>query len=144
MIRNQFVLIIVLSAGLLLLPGCQNEMPVKTTPGSITKNLPQNLAADLEKGTIRASGVGLPSTGAGSDAQAKILARRAAITDGQRNLARKLADLQQRAGVSRASGETIVIKEFIIVEEKQLPDGAHSVVLEMKLDKSLLDRLRSN
>jgi hypothetical protein len=143
--RKQAILLIICVFWVMILPGCRTETPVKTPQGNIAQaqKLPQDLGADLERGVIKASGIGLPPKDASGEAQARLLARRAAITDGQRNLSRKLLMLEQRAGISRGSDDSAVVKNYTIAAEQQLPDGGYRVVLELRIDDNLLARLRS-
>ena len=141
--------ITVLLAGLVVcvmaLSGCLQEDIAKgpVAKGVLQGNSPmfQDPAVNLERGVLRAAGTGLPPKGE-ADAQAKLLARRAAITDGQRNLAQEVVELERRVGLARTTDPDVNVKKFSIVEERSLSDGGYRVVLEMKLDETLLTRLR--
>lgn len=128
------------------LTGCQLHDPVKSPVVKSEvlplKTIPHDPAVKLEWGVLHMAGVGLPPKHAESDAQAKALARRAAIVDGQRNLARKLAELERQSGLSVSSSNPADITNFRVVEEKSLADGGYRVVLEIGLDASLQEWLR--
>ena len=135
----------VLLCGLVIcsfLPGCQSEQVVKSPESGFPQRTItfQHPAVDLERGLITISGVGLPPKSGVEEAQAKLFARRAAIVDGQRNLAEKLVALERRAGLTPT--DPVMVKNYIILEEKQLSDGGYRVVLQMKLEAALLKRLR--
>jgi hypothetical protein len=97
---------------------------------------------DWTQGVIEAVGTGVPPTRAGlSDAQRRLLARRAAIVDAQRNLAETInsihltsattvRDLAVEEDVVRTTLDTF-IKSGQIVSEKALPDGSYEVVMRL-------------
>lgn len=124
------------------LTGCQSERMVKTPDPGTPRNkaVYQDHSVNLDHGMLTVAGVGLPPKDSAGDAQAKLLARRAAIVEGQRNLALKLAALERRVGLPAT--DPVTIKNYTIVEEKQLADGGYRVVLRMKLNDALLKRLR--
>mgnify|MGYP006278135587 CR=1 FL=1 len=97
---------------------------------------------DWEKSVVRAKGYGVAADHIKNKAQAKILAREAAITMAQRRLLEvikgvninstqtvKNAQIQSDVIKKRLSG---VIKGAMIVEEKQPAKGTYMVVLEVK------------
>lgn len=121
--------------------GCQSNQIVNTPELGVmqSKAAPMDPSVNLERGMLTASGIGLPPKSDAMDPQAKQLARRAAIVDGQRNLAQKLATLERRAGLPQTDPSTV--KNYVIIEEKQMSDGGYRVVLQMKLDSTLIKRL---
>ncbi len=97
---------------------------------------------DWERGVMVAVGRGFPPTGTGNASQRKLLARRAAVVDAERNLAR-LAELARSGEAGEAQGaltppdgstEGQVILESVrgarIVSERQGDDGAVEVTME--------------
>lgn len=133
---------------LALLPGCRQETaptPVVESRFTPAKSfVPHDPSLHLDRGVIRTTGLGRPPSDAPEKGQA--LARRAALVDGQRHLAEKLAELKRRASIETGAANdgtgTIAIENYAIVEERGLADGGYRVVLEMKLDNALLERLR--
>lgn len=132
---------------LTLLSGCRQEPAQSPVIESWVTPAKPFVASDpalhLERGVIRTSGIGRPPRDSTEKGQA--LARRAAIVDGQRHLAQKLAELKQRANIESGvvnAGTGILVENYTIVEEKSLADGGYRVILEMKLDNTLLERLR--
>jgi hypothetical protein len=93
--------------------------------------------------TLRATGAGVPPARAMNPAQARLMARRAAILDAQRNL------LEQAYGVTITSNSTVrdfvlqsdtirsrveaYIKGARIVDERYLSDGSVEVDMEITL-----------
>ena len=97
-------------------------------------------ATDWNNGVIQATGTGVPTTGA-IGAQARILARRAAIADAQRNLLELTEGVQVDAETTvemmmvtsdiirtKVSG---VLKGARIVSERQLEGGAYEVTMQI-------------
>lgn len=145
--KRTTVLFVGVAIFLMSLPGCQQEKVVKdpvVKSGALQGNDSglQDPAVNLERGVLRSAGIGLPPKGESDTPQAKLLARRAAITDGQRNLVQEVVELEQWAGLVRTADLGAIVKNFAIVEERSLSDGGYRVVLEMKLDETLLVRLR--
>ena len=98
--------------------------------------------ADFEMNRVEADGFGLPPAYAVSEAQARLMARRAAIADAQRNLAEQIAGVQvdsettvQNLQVSSDVVKTRVsalIKGAKIISESA-EDGAYHVVMALPL-----------
>lgn len=97
---------------------------------------------DWAAGRIRAAGVGLWPQNAENTAQARAMAQRAAVADGQRNLLRMVERIKidsQRTvrtimntgnGAERIQG---FIKGATVVSERQLEDGRVEVIMELPL-----------
>jgi len=102
---------------------------------------------NLDDGTISAIGYGAPSSHAKSQAQARLLARRAAIVDAQRNLAEAIKGVQvdsettmQDLEIASDTVKTKVsafIKGFTVANEQVLPDGSYQVTLQVKIGNGL-------
>jgi hypothetical protein len=96
-----------------------------------------------DAGMIKAQGFGVPSADSQSAAQALLMARRAAIVDGYRNLLEASIDVAVRSRTAVEQGgvkwDTIetqiegVVRGAGILEEQQYPDGRYAVVLAMPL-----------
>jgi len=97
---------------------------------------------DWAAGKIRATGTGDRPQNAENPAQARAMAQRAAIADGQRNLLRVVEQIKvdgqrsvrtimnTRNGVERIQG---FIKGSTVVSEQQLADGRVQVIMELPL-----------
>ncbi len=124
--------LILLAMGLVIIfTGCY-YVPVKETP-----------KAEWVPITIRAAGNGAPSPSAVNQAQARLMAERAAKLDGYRNL------LEQAYGVQITSASTVrdfilqsdaiksrveaFIKGAKVVDTRHLSDGSVEVEMEMTL-----------
>jgi len=96
-----------------------------------------------EQGVVKAIGTGAPSSKAKTQAQARILARRAAIVDAYRNLAEAVEGLQVDSETTVENLEitsdiiktkvSAFIKGAQLVSEQQLPDGSYEVIMQIKL-----------
>ena len=98
--------------------------------------------ADFEMNRVEADGFGLPPAYAVSEAQARLMARRAAIADAQRNLAEQIAgvqvdsettvqNLQISSDVIRTHVSALLKGAKIISESAE--DGAYHVVMALPL-----------
>ena len=98
--------------------------------------------ADFEMNRVEADGFGLPPAYAVSEAQARLMARRAAIADAQRNLAEQIAgvqvdsettvqNLQVASDVVKTRVSALLKGAKIISESAE--DGAYHVVMALPL-----------
>lgn len=98
--------------------------------------------ADFEMNRVEADGFGLPPAYAVSEAQARLMARRAAIADAQRNLAEQIAgvqvdsettvqNLQVASDVVKTRVSALIKGAKIISESAE--DGAYHVVMALPL-----------
>ena len=98
--------------------------------------------ADFEMNRVEADGFGLPPAYAVSEAQARLMARRAAIADAQRNLAEQIAgvqvdsettvqNLQIASDVVKTRVSALIKGAKIISESAE--DGAYHVVMALPL-----------
>ncbi len=102
-----------------------------------------NSGVDWEGATIQAEGAGVAPATARSAAQARIMARRAALVDAYRQLAEQVKGVQIDATTTveqaAVTNDTVNMKvsAFIqgarIVSEKQLNDGTYTVTLQAPL-----------
>ena len=98
-------------------------------------------ATDWDGGRIRAEGTGIAPPNTVSAAQARALARRAAIADAYRQLAEQIRGVDVDASTTvenmMVTNDTVrthvsaVVRGARIVEEKALRDGAYTVTLEV-------------
>lgn len=96
-----------------------------------------------DKGLVEAIGIGAPSSMAKSLAHGRLMARRAAIADAQRNLLKSVEGVQVTAETTVKNFQTTndsvktkvfdMIKEAKIVKEQQLADGTCQVTLRISL-----------
>ncbi len=96
-----------------------------------------------EQGVVEAIGTGIPSRLAKSPAQARLMARRAAIVDAQRNLLETIEAVKVTAETTVQNFETTsdtvktqvtgIIKGAKIVDEQLLADGSYQVTLSINL-----------
>ncbi|MEW6230123.1 MAG: hypothetical protein AB1700_18905 [Bacillota bacterium] len=89
---------------------------------------------DWERGVMVATGRGLPPADAGNTAQRKLLARRAAIVDAERNLARLAAQArsgQATVGQEQQGGVVLgAVQGVQVVSERYNDDGSVEVTME--------------
>ena len=98
--------------------------------------------ADFELNRVEADGFGLPPEYSTSEAQARLMARRAAISDAQRNLAEQIAGVQVDSETTvqnlQISSDTIktrvsaLLKGAKVISESY-EDGAYHVVMALPL-----------
>lgn len=98
--------------------------------------------ADFERNRVEADGYGLPPAYAASEAQARLLARRAAVADAQRRLAEEISGVQIDAETTvqnmQLASDTVktrvsaLIRGASIVSESYA-DGAYRVVMALPL-----------
>ena len=98
-------------------------------------------ATDWDGGRIRAEGTGVAPINTVSAAQARALARRAAIADAYRQLAEQIRGVDVDASTTvenmMVTNDTVrthvsaLVRGARIVEEKALRDGAYTVTLEV-------------
>ncbi|SMC95741.1 LPP20 family lipoprotein [Sporomusa malonica] len=96
-----------------------------------------------DEGFVEAIGTGVPSSIAKSPAQARLMARRAAIVDAQRNLLESVEGVQVTAETTVQNFETTndtvktqvsgIVKGAKIVNEQQLADGTYQVTMRIGL-----------
>lgn len=120
-----------------------NILVVNNAPGAAQEVANGNGQINWESDTVEAIGIGLPPTNAQNPAQAKGLARRAAIVDARRNLLESIKGVQidsettmDNLTISSDIVKTKVsglIKGSRIVREQQMPDGSYHVVMTVRL-----------
>lgn len=102
-----------------------------------------NGSVNWDQGTVEASGFGIPSTLAKSPAQARLMARRAAIVDAQRNLLETIEGVKVDAETTVQNYETVndmvktqlsgLVRGARIASEEQLADGTYQVTMRISL-----------
>lgn len=100
-------------------------------------------AVQWDQGVVQASGMGVSPATADSQAQASLMARRAAIVDAYRNLAEAIGSVRVKADTTvqnfAVTDDTVktkisaLIHGARIVSEQPLSDGSYKVVLEVNL-----------
>lgn len=105
-------------------------------------NVVMAAGADFELNRVEADGFGLPPTVVTSEAQAKLMARRAAIADAQRNLAEQVAgvhvDSETTVQNMQIASDTVrtrvsaLLKGAKVISESY-EDGAYHVVMALPL-----------
>jgi uncharacterized protein involved in tellurium resistance len=111
---------------------------LSVTPGTVGAN-----AVDWNGGFVEADGYGIPPVNAYNPVQGRILAKRAAIVDAQRNLLETIAGVHvnaettiQNAMVSSdivKTGVAGIIRGAVIVSDKQMADGTYKITLRVPL-----------
>ena len=102
-----------------------------------------NGSINWDQGTVEAAGFGVPSIMSKSPAQARLMARRAAIVDAQRNLLEAVEGVKVDAETTVQNFATTndIVKTKVsgmvrgarIVDEQQLADGTYQVTLRINL-----------
>lgn len=104
---------------------------------------------DWRQGVIEVKGLGIAPTQYANMAQARIMARRAAIVDGYRNLAEAVngvqVDAQSTMQNYQLTDDTVrtrvsaLIQGARVISERQIPDGGYEVIMVLNLygDNSL-------
>ncbi|MCX7918975.1 MAG: hypothetical protein N3A72_05080 [bacterium] len=89
----------------------------------------------VDQNVIVAKGIGKPPTFSVSSAQAKLMARRAAIVVAQRNLAKVVGKVikESKGQVSRTKVKAF-LRGFRIREIRELPNGCIEATLELPLN----------
>lgn len=110
---------------------------------SPVEQLGPNAWTNWQAGVIKAQGFGAPPTGAASDAQAMLMARRAAIVDAYRDLLEASLEVTVRSKTSVEQAgvkwDTVtaqvegVVRNAAIMDEQQYGDGRYEVTLQMPL-----------
>ncbi|MDO8446892.1 MAG: hypothetical protein Q7T53_12490 [Deltaproteobacteria bacterium] len=127
--------VVILSANICLAQDVIDEFP----KGSI----------NWSKGIVTAIGSGVPPSGAGNMAQARLLAERAAISDARRNLLEIVGEVRVDAvstvGTLMAKRDIVVtkvngiVKGSIVTERRYLDDGSIEVTVEMPITGAFLN-----
>lgn len=101
------------------------------------------------KGIVTAIGSGVPPSGAGNMAQARLLAERAAVSDARRNLLEIVGEVRVDAvstvGTLMAKRDIVVtkvngiVKGSIVTERRYLDDGSVEVTVEMPITGAFLN-----
>lgn len=120
-----------------------NILVVNNAPGAVEEVANGNGQINWETDTIEAIGTGVPPVNAKNPAQAKGLARRAAIVDAQRNLLESIKGVQvdSETTMENLTITSDVVKTKVtglvrgarIVREQQMPDGSYQVIMAVKL-----------
>lgn len=100
-------------------------------------------SVNWDQGVIEAIGIGVPSSMAKSPAQARLMARRAAIVYAQRNLLETVGGVKVTAETTVQNLETTsdivktqltgIVKGAKIIDEQQMSDGSYQVTLQINL-----------
>lgn len=111
-----------------------------------------NGTVDWRQGVIEVKGYGIAPSQYASMAQSRIMARRAAIVDGYRNLAEAVKGVQvdaestlmnyQLADDMVRTKVSALIQGARVISERQIPDGGYEVIMAINLyGESSLDRV---
>lgn len=146
MIRKTLVYLTIctlLLAGLPLAVGAATMNTSVNVSVSAVDQVGANGYINWDKGFVEAIGIGAPSSMAKSLAQGRLMARRDAIADAQRNLLESVEGVQVTAEATvknfQITNDTVkakvsgMIKGAKIVNEQQLADGAYQVTLRISL-----------
>lgn len=146
MIRKTLVYLTICTLLLAGLPPAVGAAAVNTSVNvsvSAVDQVGDNGYINWDEGFVEAIGTGAPASMAKSPAQARLMARRAAIADSQRNLRESVEGVQVTAETTVENFQTIndtvktkvsgMIRGAKIVKEQQLADGACQVTLRVSL-----------
>ena len=138
-----FTICALLVAGLPLAAGAATVNTNVNVSVSTADQVGANGLINWDEGFVEATGTGVPSSIAKSPAQGRLMARRAAIVDAQRNLLESIEGVKITAETTVQNFETTndmvrtqvtgVVKGSKIVNEQQLPDGTYQVTLRINL-----------
>lgn len=138
-----FTICIMLLAGLPLAVSAATVNTSVNVSVSAVDQVGDNGYINWDEGFVEAIGTGAPSSMAKSPAQARLMARRAAIADAQRNLLESVEGVQVTAETTvekfQTTNDTVktkvsgMIRGAKIVKEQQLADGACQVTLRVSL-----------
>ena len=130
-----------LAAGVLVL--AVGAGMVGAQPSPVVEHFGPNAWTNWQAGVIKAQGFGAPPADASSDAQASLMARRAAVVDAYRALLEASLDVTvrsrtsvERAGVKWDTVETQVegiVRNAAVLDERQYGDGRYEVTVQMPL-----------
>ncbi|HWR06022.1 LPP20 family lipoprotein [Sporomusa sp.] len=132
-----------LITGLPLVAGAATVNTNVSVPVSTVDQVGANGSINWDEGFVEAIGTGVPSSIAKSPAQARLMARRAAIVDAQRNLLESVEGVKITAETTVQNFETTndtvrtqvtgIVKGARIVNEQQLLDGTYQVTMRINL-----------
>ncbi|HWR43377.1 LPP20 family lipoprotein [Sporomusa sp.] len=132
-----------LIAGLPMVAGAATVNTNVNVSVSTVDQVGANGSVNWDEGFVEAIGTGVPSSIAKSPAQARLMARRAAIVDAQRNLLESVEGVKVTAETTVQNFETTndtvktqvsgIVKGARIVNEHQLADGTYQVTLRINL-----------
>ena len=119
-------------------------LPGAALAGPITEFIPQaNGEVKWSEGVLRATGFGVRPKDAESPAQARLLARSAAIADAYRNMAQVINEVRVTANTTVERHLTasdllrLSVQAYVrgaeVIEERDNPDGTYSVALQVGL-----------
>lgn len=128
------------------LPLAVNAAPATTNANVsviTTDPVGANGSINWEQGTVEAVGSGIPSIMSKSPAQARLMARRAAIVDAQRNLLEAIEGVRLDAETTVQNFATTndivktqvsgIVRNSKIVNEQLLADGTYQVTMQVNL-----------
>ncbi|QDR83181.1 LPP20 family lipoprotein [Sporomusa termitida] len=138
-----FTICALLIAGLPLAAGAATVNTNVNVSVSAVDQVGANGSINWDEGFVEATGTGVPSSIAKSPAQARLMARRAAIVDAQRNLLESIEGVKITAETTVKNFETTndtvrtqvtgIVKGSKIVNEQQVFDGTYQVTLRVNL-----------
>ncbi|MDF2569081.1 MAG: hypothetical protein K0R55_685 [Sporomusa sp.] len=132
-----------LLAGLPMVAGAATVNTNVSVSVTAVDQVGSNGSINWDEGFVEAIGTGVPSSIAKSPAQARLMARRAAIVDAQRNLLESIEGVKVTAETTVQNFETTndivktqvtgIVKGAKIVNEQQLVDGTYQITLRIGL-----------